>query len=1844
MSFVPASPLHGRPEGQGVAGRKKRAVPPAYGAHAFHATPPTVDSNNQQGALSFPPPSRSAGTPPFANSVTSTSPVTSLPSAPQVPVMTAPPPFSPSATRHITPSTDAFAQSASSEPISTFPPVSSQPPPPTAGQSSMPPPGTGRRDTSQSSAHRTRRLAAPSASFATEMTSTTVTSQPPSSHFQPAQFTPASAPISQSPHPVFSTMTISSAPSLAPVEQTSSPTVPSPVLSPSMFSPVGKGANLFDSHPEPSSETGSKVLPTIPTSTADFFDFGNEQTDEFGRFGLSARSSSSASMDLPHRTQAQVVNKLFERTPSPSPPPSVSSNATPHRPEISKSAASLFDSDQDFDEPLAFGSSPTPVTASSPAPFVTSATSPATPSASRGQTPTPIGSDLFSQRTIATSMKSDLFDDHGDDFLDISNFAPATQSSPIVAASSTQNDTLELKKEEIAPVNASISTPIVAASPQVDFLTLDDDSSTPLELDPAPAHNAPTTPVQVEAEPKSSTPQPIVPQISNSAVTSSPAPSTLQIAPNTADSLFGDDNGEDLDFGTFGSVPPTTHHDSTPIIAAPVENPLPSTSQDLFSDSMSTPSIPASTSLEKPQEPVSDHPVVQPSTAPIALQSSNSAPIQIQAIPTLPNTELPTEETAPSTSNIVENEQSSSLAPVAMFQPSNSEIVAPPTSSSRSTAPRASGPKRPRHFQYTAGQALPAPSTDMNVVAVGAPPPKAGAHPPLSIGATTTTLPAPAPTFAPVAPVGPALTPASPSSVMAATHTANTANGAHIANASRSEPPAPTFIPPSQPSSIAAPPTFPTAQPPIFAPTPLSSSGHFDAHQSESHDDSHIKEDNGKKGSLFEPLGQLQSRGLSWFKSTLAGVMSPSSDSQNQFNSSGEHQQDNGYDQQPSHSTVPPFLNQDSQSSSALPFPLPSVSTASGAAGPVVPLPRVNTGAKKKAAPRPGPFKSAVAPPTGDSSSNPLAPSFVPTAPAILTQIPESEVSEPAIVHGIPVPDEPASTLSEETIASVPPGSALIITNPATTTTVTQISSNSSSSSGQTQYMDDQFQVSSGLVSIDYSAPSAAGSGLSLADSDPFGSDENVSATDLFTKLRGVKSQPLNGSVEILASPATSQHLSRLSNPPMSSSSETERPSSVLVSSTTSTSNAADMRELEESKAQIASLKSNLTAITSEVGQLKESLRRAETQRDSSSDLVSTLQATERDLRSQISQMLQSHETMSESQRTAMKNELDAAHHQTQSKIAELSSQTSELTSRSTHLAAQNEELADRLAKAEKVISDLEQSKKDLIAEHQRQLSQQSSATNSELQSRINQLEKSLSESQQSLSQLQAQLSSKDAEVSSWRSKLENERSSSRHIQDELEERLSTLQASYESRLSDEAKKWQQKERALNIELQQLRLETTGNTNSEKRHAEEIARITQENERYVNLMQQQAASQTSVIDRLILQNAELVKAVEFARRVLHESKNPDSLGAALSDNERLQDDLDSAEAELATLRQRNAELEFKASHFESEAKELLRRLNSLDYRVIHQQPQSTAVLANGSLSTSSLPSGVPESQQSETSSTSTQNSSSLSSSTNQIAASATTPVAASSASISASSAAAATAGTIRSASPTTSSSQEQGQIQQISLGGAMSPTSGTPSALTAASTVGSSVPTSPGDWQPKSPSWLPNNYNDSSPGKTPSRLPPAASAVGANAPLVAPTLGPVPAVEPLLSAPSVATPPPNTNSTTSAPNATANGPVGNAPAPSPFVVTAPVSQLPAASLFGHPGSVSAVNTLPGIHHVPLSPHINLDDTEEIPVSGEQPRTLPSSALPSPMSTPSSALKEPPKRGLVGRIWQAVTLQ
>lgn len=1685
------------------------------------------------------------------------------------------------------------------EPVSTLPVANTQMPTSTATLPSLPPPGAGRRDNAPATSQRTRRLAAPSASYATEPIADPVTSQPFTPPFQVPHYSAAPAPAPFSPQPVASSMTISSAPSLAPVEAEEPLFLPSPALSPSMFSPVGKGSDLFDTHPDKSSSGTIKATPTLPASTDDFLDFGDPKDGELSHFGITPRSSSSASLDT-RITQAERVNKLFETTPSPSPPPISTPSGPPQRPEISKSAASLFaDDDFEQDEPLAFGSAPTPITSASPAPFVTSVPTSYTPTLK----PAPV-LDVFA-KSLSNSMtsNSDLFaDDDNEDFLPATLVAAPVVASPSAAFKAPNLDIKHTQKEESVAFTSAPTLSLAETTNSVEFLTLKDEPTTPIkEPEIAPLATSPT----VIADTKFSTPLTSSgPHATAMTQLSSPSPNALLLAPAATDSLFGDEDDSDLDFGTFSAPPqvPQVQKPATPVsIAQVLPTPTipisPAVSLSFDSEASDEPLFGESSPVKVLEAPVATFtapttfipsapnlaptvPAIEDISPPETISHFESPIVQPEAVtPVEPSSEPNFESNQfvafqPPTAVPQPEEELFSAAPVAavsvavaptaappvfsdpsqppVFQPTaagseENAFVPPPSASSRAPA-RSSGPKRPRHFQYTAGQSIPVPGADMNAVVSAGPPPKTGAHPPLPTApqATNGTI---APPWASVAPTAPFVSSPVASPV------------AHPFDA-------PQVLPPAAP----------TFQPLPSAPVPPFVAQSYDNGFSNPHHHEHNNGNDGdKKGSLFEPLGQLQSRGLNWFKSTLATVMAPAADTpkEDEIETRGS---DGLYSPsetssfveppaflttQPAHFMMAPAVQHEAPADappatlSPLAFPLPTAT--SGA----VPLPRVGGAAKKKAA-RPGPFKSAVAPPVvSENQTSPAA--FTPSVPFPFppTAHAPAPSAAPVALHAVATSEEPPKRVEPVNVSApvVPPF-----------------------------YEDSPFHVSSGLVSFDYTAPN--GSGL---HEDPFGSDENVSATDLFSKLRGVKPS-LNGSVEILASPSTSQHLAKLnasaSQPsevepaaPAAPKQETTAPVAQPPAIATAPIPVVASRELEESQAQVSSLKNQLSSANGEVTQLKEALRQVESQNGASSQLVSSLQATERDLRAQLSQMIHTHESVSESQHESMKAELEAANSRTQAVTSKLTAQNAELSTRTADLSQGTAVLLERISHTEGLLSELEKAKKALEAENEKLLARTSSS-NADLEARISQLEQSLAESQRSNSTYKDQIAAKDADIASWRSKLESERASSRDLQTELDDRIASLRSNYESKSADEARAWQQKERALNIEIQQMKLSMSGSSNSEKRLTDEMARISQDNERYVALMQQQAASQTSVIDRLILQNAELVKAVEFARRVLQESKNPDSLGGIMSDNERLQEDLEAAETELASLRSRNKELDYKASHFEGESVELLRRLNSIDYRLLHQQ--ETQEPLNGSPS-------APEVTQD----------------THTISVADIAPFAA------------AISGTpINTASSSSSSLSTSIETPVVAT-----VTSSDAQKLSAPEPTSSPVPTSPGDWQPKSPTWLAPTYTDS-PGKTPSRLPPA-NQPQATTSIV--TIAPLPSaatVEPVI------------------PQTSQKPAPSGIPSPSPFVVTAPASQMPSASVL-FDGRVNASPAPPGIHHIPLSPHINLDDMEEVSVTGDA-RTLPTDTPLSPQGTPSRQprgdLKTAPQRGLMGRIWQAVTLQ
>jgi len=570
---------------------------------------------------------------------------------------------------------------------------------------------------------------------------------------------------------------------------------------------------------------------------------------------------------------------------------------------------------------------------------------------------------------------------------------------------------------------------------------------------------------------------------------------------------------------------------------------------------------------------------------------------------------------------------------------------------------------------------------------------------------------------------------------------------------------------------------------------------------------------------------------------------------------------------------------------------------------------------------------------------------------------------------------------------------------------------------------------------------------------------------------------------------------------------------------------------------------------------------------ESTSRLVSSLQTTESDLKSQLSTLL------------AMKKDSTGDNHQQLTALLTMEQEKNHsLQERINQLVLQNSQLQEKVDKSEEHVSKIEKAHAATIGEQRQKLTLLESSivsdanthasAQSELESRVAQLEKALQDSRRNSATVQALANENEKEAYLWKSKYESEAAHAKKIVQEYESKISEMEQEMAEKLVSQSQTLMQQQERFLSEARELgsSRQLFNTTDLEKKHADEVSRIQQENERYVALMQQQAASQTSVIDRLIHQNADLVKAVEFARRVLQESKNPDSVGALVADNDRLQDELESSQKELTALRQRNKDLESKATYFEGECDELVRRLNSIDYRLLvpttSNPPPASTPVQSSALSSSSSSMATTSSSMSATS---------LSTQSSQIA-----PILVQN----------------HEAKPDAHSSSSSYSSVPVSTVPSSSPLS---SSSSSASVEASSafIPPTPGtDWQPKSPVGFTTALVDSSPGKTPSRFTPA---VASSAP---------------------------------------------APAPAPFIVTAPLDATQLLQQHQH-------STFPGLQHGHLSPQINLDDLGDT-VSMDLGESAPTQTQdkPSAAQSPSSnrPLKVPPQRGLIGRIWQAVTLQ
>jgi hypothetical protein len=564
-----------------------------------------------------------------------------------------------------------------------------------------------------------------------------------------------------------------------------------------------------------------------------------------------------------------------------------------------------------------------------------------------------------------------------------------------------------------------------------------------------------------------------------------------------------------------------------------------------------------------------------------------------------------------------------------------------------------------------------------------------------------------------------------------------------------------------------------------------------------------------------------------------------------------------------------------------------------------------------------------------------------------------------------------------------------------------------------------------------------------------------------------------------------------------------------------------------------------LQSLQQKIKELTDDLVAAHQDRDRTVQQLSTLQATERDLRGQLAQLSNTADSVSLGNNAALQAQ--------QAETRELRSKFEEQISL----------LTARAAKAESRVSDLEAHNKILQAnagDSARKLveleAEKLNASNlissgqAELEARIQTLEKSLQDSRRSVSSIQALADSNESEAFSWKSKFEIEVAASRKASIDHDAVVSKMEEEHRAKIEELTRSLHHQQRLV-AEAQSFNSSKSISAEWEQKQAEEAARVQQENERYIAVMQQQAASQTSVIDRLIHQNADLVKAVEFARRVLQEAKNPESLSGALADNDRLREELESAEKELAILRRRNGELESKSTHFEKECDELVRRLNSIDYRLL-MQPASTASPAPAGASSAPL-----------SSSSSSQSVSSSLELTQQAPPKAEALV----------------------SSPASNMSVVPSPVGQSPVASGIPPSS-------------AMVPSTPGDWHPKSPLWSPTI---DSPVQSPSRLLSAAA--------------------------------PSASQSTTSPAISASP---------KFVVTAPIeTHMPSA---------------PGIEHGHMSPHIDLDELDgtvstdlgEIDHSTSSQPMVPAS--PSQSGTPGRALRAAPQRGLFGRIWQAVTLQ
>lgn len=1576
-------------------------IPPSFGAHAFHASSTTSSTDGNQVVSVVPPPMRKPTSSEQGFGATSTSnhnfgsPI-AVPVSLGVNAIASPP------TRVVASPMALSASDAlfSSQEDSTLDFPNSEPAPSPFGIA--PPPSGTKRESAAHGSNRTRRLPAPTASFAA---TTVAPKETKDMSFVPPS--PFNAPLSSSDPFQTSELDLSQqfftefkplAPAGAQNLGLNGASTFSPVLGSSMFSPAGKGSHLFDSEPHTSQNHGNGAPHAIPTSTADLFDDDPSIDANELSFGVVAPIPSRSLEKSPFapQTTAQVVSKLFDSTPSPDLPISSFPPAVAQKLSISESSVGLFDEDEDDGSSELFGAPATNISTKQ-APIREISFPVPSPSHISGNQPPIQNQTPFLAFEAPKKPDSDLFEDTKGDFLDMPVSAPLSASLPasdtkpvpvaIDAPKSLASDLFEDDGDEpFGEPSKSVpaSDPFPAAAPKPSESpfppTSTSDFSSSLfgeaEIDEpifmTLVSSLPTS--QPLESPKS--PEPSLLETEKAKPSLPEAPAVVSVSPvrsagfiGASDSLFGEPDDGELDFGQMPAVVP-------PLVAKSVVEDLP------------------------------------PKMESIAVPSPSLVPAPVPSAPNVP-LEHEKELVEPVAQEVAEMPQFSNPGvDVAMSAPPMASL-----SGRKAGVPPRAAPKRPRHFQFQAGQPIAVPSGTASALFDSAAPPKSGASLPF-------------------------LDPAVPS------------------------------VETKRAAAVEAP--FQRAQ----FPSPIVA---FNGVNLDSQAASSMAEaEESEKRSIFDPLEQVKSKGLSWIKTALSHVVTSPSPSAPE---SSAQSQGDSYDN---------HMGAENSEVGAIQGQALSFEKTVAAPLPMTALPAVSVATHKKRKPvvRPGAFKSTVEPSLGLGGN-------------------ETKNTETASV-----------ALSAPVASTIKPSNTIFAENSGFAMPL------------ETHTLEDSpFAVANGLVSIDYSTPphSNKSSAVISSDADPFGSDATVSATDLFLKLRSFAS-------------TDPQATSTAPSPPTTTLSLVPHPSAVEIVTPTHTARGGSGEFSEPSTPHTSmfspSAKQEIEALQLQIEQLNDDLRsKTEENKKLKSEAyvaaqnAASVRETEQQLRAQLTQLVSGTESTA---RKALEVEMS----ETQ-KTRDILAQTQRL----------NAELEQRITRLDEKVIGLEKANATLVREHNAKLSEVSSiaastqaSTQAVLETRISGLEKSLTEARQQLAAVQALAD----EAPIWKSKYESECANTRRLVAEFETKMNDLEEEYSEKLLAQARMTQQGKdnettlaqlkASLAQESVDVRLEL------ERKHAEEISRIQAENERYIVLMQQQAASQTSVIDRLIHQNADLIKAVEFAKRVYQESKNPDSLSSFVAENDRLREDLETCETELTTLRHRNKELELKANHFESECEELLKRLSSIDYRLLVSGPPPV------SSSSSSLPTSSP--------------------------------------------APAPPASQVALAGPNAVSQQ--------------SPSTGSSSASTALSPSASAsmVPNTPGigDWQPKSPVLSLETIVSDSPGKSPSRfIPPATSSSDSSLTLGALTTAQQP------------------------PKATI----------SPFVVTGPI--------------VSHLQSpVPGIQHSNLSPQINLDDLDQDDTVqaelGDSSSAIRPFASSDPIASPNRALKVPPSRGIMGRIWQAVTLQ